>query len=160
MLKLATARYRARPTLAEVNEVLATFREPDEQVSLYQRPGTLLYLAGTDWNHAAQMRGDGTYFRHVRVHSRMGGTEEMATVQLVRWYRGMTRRPLRCWSHWCGHLIKLGRPDTMDLLRSSSYPDPRKTACVLCGSAEPGDWWSLDGVTGPYCGCRDRRKGG
>ena len=80
-----------------------------------------------------------------------GGTAALAIGQLIRWYRDQSRVPLSAWEYWASDKMRLCTSETVKLLGESTYPDPKKTCCVLCGSDRPGDWWSLDGVFGPCC---------
>ena len=94
-----------------------------------------------------------------------GGTVSQAIGQLVRWVRGETRLPRDTWEYWCGQTVWLARergPELLAALDASGYCEADKTCCVLCGNPRIGDWWSLDGVTGPCCGwrsgCRQQRS--
>lgn len=81
----------------------------------------------------------------------MGGTSAMALGQLVRWYFNQTRLPLPTWRYWASDKVLLCSLATVDLLEDSTYSDPKKVCCVLCGSSKVGDWWHLNGKTGPCC---------
>jgi hypothetical protein len=91
----------------------------------------------------------------------MGGTMAMAVGQLVLWIRGKPRLPLRSWEYWASDTIRLAGdngPAMLACIAASTYGDGKATRCVLCGGDQVGDWWSLNGVTGPCCsytrGCR------
>ena len=84
----------------------------------------------------------------------MAGIGAMAVGQLARWIRGQTRVPLSAWRYWASDKIRLaGDRGTIMLhyIENSSYDDGTKTRCVLCGENRCGDWWHLDGLTGPCC---------
>ena len=85
----------------------------------------------------------------------MGGTGAMAVGQLARWIRGQTRLPLRTWEYWASDRVKLTNAHTVAALKRLGYDDPAKTCCVLCGSDKVGDWWHLNGKTGPCCSMVD-----
>ncbi|HEY3265532.1 MAG TPA: hypothetical protein VGM37_01300 [Armatimonadota bacterium] len=78
-----------------------------------------------------------------------GGTHTQALVQLVHWLRGEPRMTLRWWRwQWRGE----GKAaNLLAALEASEYAAGDATHCVLCGSPKVGDWWSLDGVSGPCC---------
>jgi len=92
-----------------------------------------------------------------------GGTSATALSQLVRWIQGRPVLPIGSWRYWTGPQVALGRergPAIVEGLLQAGYPV--KTPCVLCGLEleQAGDWWSLDGVSGPSCawtrGCRQK----
>lgn len=93
-----------------------------------------------------------------------GGTSCMALSQLIRWIQGKPVLQISTWRYWTGDRVGIGRergPEILELLESAGYP--AITPCVLCGLELEfaGDWWSLDGVSGPCCryteGCRQKR---
>ena len=92
----------------------------------------------------------------------MGGTQALATGQIVRWVRGLTRLPLRSWRYWTSERVALCSPDVVPLLESLDYERPECCRCVLCGRFPTNglDWWCLGRVIGPCCslgGCRYTR---
>lgn len=92
-----------------------------------------------------------------------GGTCSLALAQVVRRLQGKPVFPLRTWKYWASPKVMIANdgPALIDELVSCDWPD--LVPCVLCGKTiHQGhlDWWSLDGVSGPYCGClRVRPKG-
>jgi hypothetical protein len=117
---------------------------------------------GNDRPAILSYNGDG--IQHSRGLN-TGHTGAVAIGQLVRRVRGLTRVPVAVWRDWATDTIKLCGPETIRLLEASTYPDPNKTCCVLCGSERIGDWWSdrEAEVVGPVCsmpsGCWQRRPG-
>lgn len=92
----------------------------------------------------------------------VGGTMALATGQLVRWVRSLTRLPLKAWRHWTGESVKLCSPEVVDLLQRLEYDTYEACRCVLCRQWPMCglDWWSLEGNVGPCCSfgaCRDGR---
>lgn len=88
----------------------------------------------------------------------MGGTSAMAVGQLARWIRGQSRVPIAAWEYWASETIKLCTSETVGFLEKHGYDDGKATVCVLCGGMRCGDWWNLNGVTGPCCSmgrCRE-----
>jgi hypothetical protein len=144
-------------SLTDPNAVLATF---NGQVRFGRRLGRLrLEYLGIDGRSVGRSVG-------VQVNKNsgalginygrfgMGGTQALAAGQLVLWIRDKPRVPLRAWEYWASPTVLLagGNSDRMlALLRASAYDDGVKTRCVLCGGDRCGDWWNLDGLTGPCC---------
>lgn len=89
-----------------------------------------------------------------------GGTACVALSQLVRWCRNLPILSIASWKYWASDTCRLFRNEgdtAIKLLLDAGYPE--RVSCVLCGGSEHiGDWWSLDGVSGPCCsfttGCR------
>ena len=86
-----------------------------------------------------------------------GGTACTALSQLVRWVKGKPVLPISTWSYWATERVRLLRlGDWESAIRAMSDAGyPQTAECVLCKNEITGgmDWWSLDGVTGPCCGC-------
>ena len=147
-------------TVAHANAVMATFRGNDGITFRVRRGRIYIACPGVTSEEAEyQLRpGDRAWptFRYGRFG--MGGTTAMATAQLVRWCRGMTRRGRKCWSYWVSDTVGLGSIDTLVLLGQYGYFDDKMNACVGCGAPEPTDWYSLGGVTGPMCRMHECRK--
>jgi hypothetical protein len=157
------ARDRRTAVIAEANPILRAIY-PD--LSLQDRSRRLWIVARGDFpaEMAARLNGNGDRLGCDYGRLGMGGTGALATGQLVRWTRGLTRVPLTSWEYWLGPKILLGRGGdarALELLRASSYSDPKLTCCVLCGSPKIADWWNDGKLVGPCCwGGRCRRKGG
>jgi hypothetical protein len=130
--------------ISEANEVLDTFAPG----CVLECRRSRLILKSLYGENAIILGRDGRWptFRYGR-HG-LGGTQALGIGQLARWIRGLSRVPAYTFWGWFGS-------KTADLLNASSYPNPDATKCVRCGKRAPGDWWSLDGVTGPCCarGC-------
>lgn len=85
-----------------------------------------------------------------------GGTQSTAISFLVRWVQNKPVYGLESWTYWASDSIKLCTAETVEVLRQAGYPERAK--CVLCGAEGCGDWWDLDGVTGPCCTWRSGCK--
>lgn len=143
--------------LVTANHVLESFQPA---IRLYMRVGHLrMYWDVRDGNprydYPAHLRGDGLWPRYgYHTPPCCGGTGLQSLVQLIRYVRNLTRFPILTWEYWSSGPVQLCGQNTVELLRQSDYGDPKKTCCILCGSAEfKGgiDWWSLNGKTGPCC---------
>lgn len=66
-----------------------------------------------------------------------GGTYTGAIVQLVHWIRGEPRKPLCQWVSWLG-----AESSAVRILSGTSYLDSKLTSCILCGAADPLDWYT------------------
>lgn len=144
---LTTFAPTTRLTIAESGHVLVTWS------STYGTTRTRRWLTrGNDWYPV--------WYRHWGH----GGTAAAALAQLVRWIRGRPVLGLTTWQYWgsdtCQLLRQGGGPDfAIQALRAAGYPE--QSTCVLCGqTGHCGDWWNLNGVSGPCCswqsGCRQR----
>lgn len=103
-----------------------------------------------------------------------GGTASVALSQLVRWIQGRPVMSLAAWRHWaapgCALLRQQGDDGAAAIAALEAAGYPQQAKCVLCGqTGHIGDWWSLNGVSGPCCGMnrgceqrlpQDRRKKG
>jgi hypothetical protein len=135
--------------LTRANQVLETFigRTPRLRVSGF---GRLEVRSAWGSMSARVSPNNGSLAGRYGNHG-MGGTSAMAVGQLIRWYRNQSRLPIDSWRYWASDTIKLCSLDTVALLEDSTYSDPKKVCCVLCGSSKVGDWWNLNGKTGPCC---------
>jgi hypothetical protein len=77
---------------------------------------------------------------------RFGGTNHEVIGQLVRFGANLTRRPLAWWERVVGYR------EAIEAVKTTSYLDGYKTACILCGAGGASlDWWSDRGRQGPCC---------
>lgn len=134
-----------RATLAEANAVLALFAP---YTRLEQRRGGI-WLVTRYGAARMSLRPQGTWPQANTGRLGLGGTDTTSIVQLVRWLRGQTRRPVAFWRARYGD-------EVADALEGMNYADPAATRCVLCGAAgrEVWDWWARPGDErlGPCCG--------
>lgn len=142
--------------LAEANPILAAYNG----YAQFEIRNSKLYLVCETKALPVRLNSDASTLGMNYHHFGMGGTQAYATGQLVRWIRGATRLPLQSWRYWTGPTCKLGGrfvggcDGLMRMIEESSYPDPDKTKCVICGTNEimTLDWWSSPtGVVGPCC---------
>ena len=147
--------------IEKANEILHLYAP---KVSMIERRGKLwLSRRNPDWPKGdalvcAILNSSGCSLKWRYDRLGFGGTCAQATAMLIRWVRDDTRLPLSAWRYWTSPTVLLARehgPELIAALEASSYPDPLKTGCVLCGNSDIGDWWSLDGKQGPCCGWRD-----
>ena len=148
-LRLATPDPRVS-VIAEANPVLQSI---DPSLRFEIRKGRL-WLTNDRHACAAVLKNRcGTVaFNYGRLG--MGGTRANVAFQLIRWIRGETRLPLSAWRYWTGPKQRMGNGTTMALIEASSYGDPEKTKCILCGINDPSTldwWWNADGTVGPCC---------
>jgi hypothetical protein len=93
-----------------------------------------------------QLDPTGSHIVLPKTALRFGGMNEDAIAQLLRFSANLTRRPLAWWER-----VVLYR-EPIEVLKTTSYPDPYKTACVLCGAQGASlDWWSDKIRQGPCC---------
>jgi hypothetical protein len=135
--------------IGEANRVLETFRE-DTSFYVGSVTGQLCIETRRGWLRVQVRQSFGSLLGDYGKLG-FGGTMALAAGQLARWIWDQTRCPLTVWGLWSSERYKLCTVETCGLLRDSTYPDPDKTKCVLCGKQRCGDWWSRDGVVGPCC---------
>ncbi len=140
-----------RQTIEVANRVLKTFHQPIGAEFFVSEAGRLHFrtkhgsMVVKIAKHSGALSG---YYGTLGL----GGTWALAVGQLARWLRGQSREPMRRWRYWASDRMLLCTNETVEILEASSYNDPKKTCCVLCGNdSASGDWWSLDGLVGPCC---------
>lgn len=140
------------------NQALATFAP---SISLYQGSRELRMKWGKH-DFPARLRTDGSWPQFGYRQRPTGGTGMQALAQLIRFVRNLPRHPIETFAYWSGERVRLGNPNTVEILRAGGYEDRAKTSCVICGNRDYStsglDWWSLNGLIGPVCshrgGCR------
>lgn len=153
-----------RSRLDEVNAVLAIVMHdsPEGRARLVTRLDSnriMLRITGRlkdgteRWRDVdASIRSDGLWLANSGKPRPFCGTEEQAIVQLIRWARGLPRRPRDWWWYVTGPGVRLGGFPLLEaVVKSSYFADEAAVSCVRCGKRDPRDWWSLDGLTGPAC---------
>jgi len=139
-------------SMASVNAVLDTFAPGWTLDCLSRLHCSPLWLRGPeDRALIVRLNRDRLWLAGAGHRLGMGGVTEQAIVQLVLWCRDQPRVPMAWWLYACSEKIGLGSSETIRLLKASDYGDPARTCCVLCGAANPTDWWSLAKVLGPCC---------
>jgi hypothetical protein len=134
--------------IAEASRVLASY-EATAAFSI-DAPGRVWFQTKHGVMYAQVQRCSGSLVpRYGRLG--LGGTGAMAAGQLTLWIRNRPHLPIRSWQYWASEKVQLCTAETVRLLEATSYPDPKMTCCVRCGSASVSDWWCLGGVVGPCC---------
>lgn len=140
--------------IATANAALATFtRDPGTRIVV--EPTGHLAVEWLGFRSQAYLRKRWILMRgssHYPVwHHRApwGGTQSTALSFLIRWIQGKPVYGLASWAYWSSDTVKLCNEQTVEVLRAGGYPE--RSHCVLCGAEGCGDWWDLDGVTGPCC---------
>ena len=148
----------------EANAILSTLRP----ASVFLIRGGRLYIETKydeddrhSYNRVDAFRvrsSDGRWPDFNYANHGMGGTYAMFYTQIARWIRGQTRISAHLMDRMSMHFLREGSP-TPHLFRNSSYSDPKRTNCVLCG-VEPNatDWWSQGKIVGPCCSMGQCRK--
>ncbi len=149
--------------VATANRVLATFA-PDTTIGIQGGHVQIVWhtRAGKSYSKRWVTRGQDFYpvWHNKWPH---GGTASYALSQLVRWIRDKPVLGIGSWKYWASESVKLLRhgdvASVLDQFVQAGYPSV--STCVLCGNTgHCGDWWSLDGVSGPCCrhnsGCRKK----
>lgn len=146
--------------IAIANETLASFTP----ARIERRTGGW-YVRWKDWRGQQRSmrwelaRGSSHYPRGSRRYP-MGGTGVMAIGQLIKWCKNQPVQPIGDWRCWSAPHTALLPETAVDRLEAAGYPSD--VPCVLCGEElyNQGDWWNLNGVSGPACnarsGCRQR----
>lgn len=135
-------------TIKEANHVLSAMRSD----ARFEKRSGRLWLVTKYGENAIVSGSTGWYPALNYGRHGMGGTQAGSVMQLAHWVRGKPRVPVSTWEYWCGPKIGLADRELIDRLKASSYGDPKMTACVLCGAAQVGDWWSKGKLVGPVCG--------
>jgi hypothetical protein len=141
-------------TLDEANSIVGLI---DRRLLFYRDPGGRLRVRlshndGTSETLPCILQSDHRWPVWDSHRIDQGGTGAMVFAQLVCWIRGDPRINISWWAQAVERGLARGNGDTLlQRLRASTYAAGGATNCVLCGSEKTGDWWSLDGITGPAC---------
>lgn len=133
-------------TIDQANEVLAEFTS---QIRMERGANGRLYLvcvATGNRKAIVTQGGHNPIFSYESLG--VGYTYTCLALQLARWVKGNSRRPLAFWRRSLGmsHLA-------VQALSALGYDDGVSTACILCGKPDAQDWWSKRGdrAQGPCC---------
>lgn len=134
-------------TIKQANDILLEFTN---QIRMERGDNGRLYLVriATGERKAIVTRGGhNPAFNYGNLG--VGYTYASLAVQIARWVKGETRRPLAYWGQSLGTQHR-----AVQALADIGYDDGVSTACIFCGQADAPDWWSATRtkrMSGPCC---------
>ncbi len=134
---------RRQSIIDEANPILATIREGPIR---FEQRNSFLWLIAPHGKSRVSLHPIGDRIDRDKMGLYFGGTMSVVLGQLTRWIRDQTRSSLWCWEYWCSPTVGLGNSETYPMIAASTYGNPMKTACIVCG--EPAVK-SLDWLTCP-----------